>query len=236
MSFVVKYTGDVKKFIILVLPLVEKYLQDTKNKLSIYAQSEICDILSIMFGTNVTTFRVDPFRSPRDDNVLDIVTFLDNCYGKITDFKLSKPICFNKNKQLQSRKFICIFPKRRETDKIHNIQMPIFEYIYRTIRESQPLMDIYIIGNPLDKLSIKKEKCSDVDRFTDIIDYLKYCKLFITSESNWVPIALICNCRNLLVYHSSETSIDTTYNPFNSKITTIDSFDSPEFSANVKSL
>ena len=227
MSEILKYSGDIKKCIVMILPYIEKYVADKGTILTICAQPEICDILMIMFGGSVNVHKMDPFRSIQDTHTRDVKDFFESYYGfaQSYNFKLTKPLNYDKNKQLKYKNFVCIFPKRRETDKIHNISSSIFDSILGVIRKYCPDMEIYIIGNPLDKLSVKKEKCYDVDRFVDSLDYLKYCKLFICSESNWVQIAMLCNCRNIVVYHSPKTAADMSHNLFNCDLLQIENAD-----------
>lgn len=234
MSVVLKCTGDIKKFIIVTLPYLEKYIFEHKNNITLYAPSELCDIVSVMFGELINIRKMDPFKPISDACAMDIQQYFATYYGYDYNFQLSKPLNYDKNRQLKYKDFICVFPKRRETDKIHNISAILFDGIYDMIRKQMPTFDICIIGNPFDKLSVKKEKCIDVDRFIDTLDYLKYCKLFICSESNWVTIAKLCNCRNIIVYHSQDTFVDTTYNPFKCNVFITDSLDSYEFVDHMK--
>lgn len=237
MTTLLKYSGDIKKFIVTIIPCIEKYIQENlTTEITLYAQPEICDIVSTMFGDKIKLQKMDPFRFMNISQMVDIKSFFDMYYGFDYNFKLMKPFNYNKNHQIKYKKYICIYPKRREIDKVHNISMPLFDEIYDIIRKFQPEMDIYIIGNPLDTLSVKKEKCIDVNKFLDATDYLKHCKLFICSESNWVTIALLCNCRNIMIYHSSNIKIDDTYNPFNCNINSTDSLKSDTMINLIKAL
>jgi hypothetical protein len=62
--------------------------------------------------------------------------------------------------------------------------------------------DVYFIGDPMERLNTHVGR--DILNFHDVIDILQNCNVFITTVSQWYYIALICNCRNIILYDETK--------------------------------
>lgn len=223
-----KYTKNIDYFIVNLLPYLEIYLNEYPNEnITLYAIEYLCEILIIMFGQHIVTQRIKQNFHLLDSDILELDTFLSRYYNTTQRLQLSKPLNPQNHQYLKSKNFICVFPKFKPLEAFHNINQIMFD----TFLEKNKLnkSEMYIIGHQFDKLNTRQGK--DIDNFIDTLDFLKHCKLFITSESYWHYIALLCNCRNVIVYSSNYcTDCDVlspiekgspniiAYNPFNSNV------------------
>jgi hypothetical protein len=131
--------------------------------------------------------------------------------------QLSKPLQYGNNTYLKTKKFTCIFPKCQLSDPFHNMTHEMINNLDMHTNISK--CDLYTIGSVTERLNTKIGK--EIDNFMDILDCFKYCKLFITSESVWKYIALLCNCRNIIVFNTPNhrvTGILENYKPFNNTV------------------
>jgi hypothetical protein len=212
-----KYTKNIDFFIVYLLPYIEIYLNEYNNDiLKIFGNEQICDILSHMFGMRIITQKNHLNINNSDIEELDL--FLEKYYDITKVINISRPINTTSNNFLKLKKFICIFPKFKPKDIHHNIPELQLKYLY----ENTPIKnyEIFIIGHQFEKLNTKFGR--DINNIIDTFAYLKYCSLFICSESNWHYIALLCNSRNNIIYSSSYQENDNNelinYNPFNNNI------------------
>lgn len=220
-----KHTKNIDYFIVILLPYLEQYLLNNPScQIIFHANEYVCIIISIMFGRNIITQQIkngfDIINSP----ALELDIFLKNEYAikeYITNsIQLSKPLQYGANTYLKSRKYVCVFPKCQLSDPFHNMTHEMLNKL--NTRTNINKFDTYIIGFVQERLNPNFGK--EVDNFIDILDYFKYCKLFITSESMWKYVALLCNCRNVIVLNTQDqhvTGIIERYNPFNNNIYTV---------------
>lgn len=217
-----KHTKNIDYFIVVLLPYLEQYLLNNPTcQITFHANEYICTIISIMFGHNIVTHQIkngfDIINSPSVELDLFIRNELE-IKEYITDIiQLSKPLQYGNNIYLKNKKFTCMFPKCQLSDPFHNMTHEMINNlnIHTTINKS----DLYIVGPVTERLNSKIGK--DIDNFMDILDYFKYCKLFITSESMWKYIALLCNCRNIIVFNTPTqhvTGILENYKPFGNNV------------------
>jgi ADP-heptose:LPS heptosyltransferase len=231
----IKYTKNIDNFIVRILPYLEVYLnENTREVITLYATGIICDIVDIMFSKYINTRKIKHNVSVVNNGTLELDTFLSLYYDLDKIIPISKPLCSQNMQHLKLKKFICIHPKYKPTEAFHNInQNTLNTLIERNKLDNE---EIYIIGDEFERLNTKIGK--DINNFFDTLSHLQHCKLFITSESHWHYIALLCNCRNVIVYSStyppqlldnevsiiSKTSekgtsnVITQYNPFNNSV------------------
>ena len=179
-----------------------------------------------MFGKNIITQKIKQNYQLIDKNIQEIDQFLFQYYDLSVKMRLSRPLNPQCCQHLKTKEFVCIFPKFKQSEAYHNINHNVFNSLIEQNKLNN--YEIFIIGHQFDRLNTKYGK--DIDNFVDTLSYLKYCKLFITSESNWHYIALLCNCRNIIVYSSNycnddvltlvgKNSMETiSYNPFNNNV------------------
>jgi hypothetical protein len=215
-----KYTKNIDFFIVNILPYLEIYFNENQNDtLTIYANEQICEILSHMFGIRVIVQKTKSNTSINHSDIYELDFYLSSFYDISRTINISRPLTTDSHHFLKSKKYICIFPKFKPNDTYHNISELHLKYLL----ENTPLKqyEIFIIGHQFDRLNTKIGK--DLDNFNDTLVYLKYCKLFITSESNWHYIGLLCNSRNNIVFSSTYDEAEKenkliNYNPFNNNI------------------
>jgi hypothetical protein len=223
-----KYTKNIDYFIVNLLPYLEIYLNEyPAGIVTLYANEYLCEILKIMFGQHIILQKIKQNFHLLDADISELDIFLSRYYDTTQRLQLSKPLNPQNHQYLKSKDFICVFPKFKPLEAFHNIDQTMFnEFI---VRNKLNKHEMYVIGHQFDKLNTRHGK--DVDNFIDTLDFLKHCKLFITSESHWHYIALLCNCRNVIVYSSNYcadcdvlspiekwSSNIIAYNPFNSNV------------------
>lgn len=215
---VFKYVKNIDYFIVYILPYIEIYFNEHPSEIiTIHSTENICSLLDMMFNKNIITHNMKQNFNMLN-NITDIDTFLSKQYDITHTIKLTKPLFSKNNSYLKSKNIVCIYPKFKPTEAYHNITQKMLDELINNTNLRK--YEIYIIGDQLDRLNTRTGK--DVDNFIDTLDYLKYCKLFITSESQWHYIALLCNCRNVLVYESQHRNVTTRniidYRPFNNNV------------------
>lgn len=217
-----KHTKNIDYFIAILLPYLEQYLLNNPMcQIAFHANEYICTIISMMFRNNIVTYQIkngfDIINSP----AIELDVFIKKEYDikeYITDvIQLSKPLQYGNNTYLKNKTFTCLFPKCQLSNPFHNMTHEMINNLDVNTKINKT--DLYIIGPVTERLNPKIGK--EVDNFMDILDYFKYCKLFITSESMWKYIALVCNCRNIIVYNTPDhhvTGILENYKPFNNNV------------------
>lgn len=215
-----KYTKNIDFFIVHVLPFIEIFLNENTNEiLTIYANEQICEILTQMFGIRIIVQKIKSNTMINQQDISELDLYLGSKYDISQALSISRPLHTDMYPFLKSKKYICIFPKFKQNDTYHNMSEVHLKYLF----ENTPMKkyEIFIIGHQFDRLNTKIGK--DINNFNDTLAYLKYCSLFICSESQWHYIALLCNSRNNIVY--SSTYDDTlnenkliNYNPFNNNV------------------
>lgn len=197
-----KYTKSVDHLIVRLIPYIERYIQDYKNeKMVLYATDVVCEIIGLLFGNNVEIHKLSGYSNNRhlNDNVLELDTFISQLYDVKIHLILERPLRINGYSYLCSKEFICVYPKLNKTESFHNIDSSTFDKFIKNNKFGTK--DVYIVGHQFERLNTKIGK--DIDNFADSVDHISKCKLFITSESQWHYIALLCNCRNIIVYASN---------------------------------
>ena len=222
----IKYTKNLDNFIINSLPYLELFLKETNENIFMYANEYVCEILELMFDDKyVRTQKIkNTFNLPENTIELDEVLsdFYPAYYTEIASKNNLKILPLNppKNNYLEQKKYICIFPKFSMKDKQHTFTTQMLDELFKKINFNKIGYEIYIIGNTFEKVNSKYGK--DIENFKDIVSALKNCNLFITSESHWKYIALLCNCRNIIVYNTNSRELNEfeKYNPYNNNIFT----------------
>jgi ADP-heptose:LPS heptosyltransferase len=211
----VKYTKNIDYFIIYLLPYLEIYLNEHKDeKLNICSNEIICTIINLMFNDNIISQILKQNSCMLNQDVIELDSILSKNFDITKQWKLTKPIIPTNNLKMNNKKYVCIFPKFKVGDNSNNItKTKLNELVQNTELKNS---EIYIIGDQFERLNIKMGK--DIDNIMDTLECLKYCKIFITSESYWHYIALLCNCKNILVYSEKENKRDIHYCPFNNNI------------------
>lgn len=241
----IKCTKNIDYFIVVLLPHLEQYLLNNPTRqITFHANEYICTIISIMFGNNIVTHQIkngyDIINSPAIELDIFIKEELEMKEYITNEIRLSKPLQYGNNTYLKTKKFTCIFPKCQLSDPFHNMTHEMINNLDMHTNISKcdakhsdrkvvasdsgssrgtPESDLYIIGSVTERLNTKIGK--EIDNFMDILDCFKYCKLFITSESIWKYIALLCNCRNIIVFNTPNhhvTGILENYKPFNNNV------------------
>lgn len=211
MELNIKFTKNIDYFIVYLLPYLEIYLREHLRSLILHANEQVCQIVMQMFGKLISTRKTNSFLS--NSQIVELDKFLSDFYDITQILPLSRPLLPSDHLKLKNRDYVCIYPKFKPTEPYNNITHEMLDELL--MKTNLHNCEIFIIGNPFDRLNTKIGK--DVNSFIDTLNYLKYCKLFITSESNWHYIALLCNCRNTIIYSTqSHNSIE--YNPFNNNI------------------
>lgn len=236
----IKYTKNIDNFIINSLPYIELFLKENSDIFCMYANEYICEMLSIMYGNRIKTCKIKNAINLQED-ITELDVFLNeyypNYYNEIYGKELTKmhvlPLNPQKNDCLRCKKYVCIFPKFNQRDTQHSMTLKSLDEFIKKVNFNKMGYEIYIIGNAFEKINTKYGK--DIENFNDIISYLKNCNLFITSESQWKYIALLCNCRNLIVYNTNEREQNNfeKYNPYNSNIYTTNNLQSDELNKKI---
>lgn len=230
-----KCTYNINYFIVIILPYIELFIAENPESVIIFfANDIICTILNVMFKNNIKTqlikhgFDIISSNSPiiETDNFFKMIYGEESLRSTEDSFvKITRPLRYGVNLHLKSRVFTCIYPKCIQLDTFGGMTHSMLDELY-----SSTLMgknNVYAIGDITERLNLKYG--TDVENLFDTFDYLKYCNIFITSESYWKHIALLCGCRNIIVYNSSKQRIDElNYNPFNCNITYTDNLNAPE--------
>lgn len=215
-DIILKYTKDIDYFIVYLLPYLEKVLIQQNIIISIHTYDMLCEILNIMFEKNIIVHRIQPYTTLQ---ILELDEYL-NKYYPITHITYApRPLMANKLKHLKSLNYVCIYPKLRIGEKINNIDRKTLGGLIENTELKT--LEKYIIGDPVDKLNTNLG--IDVNNFVDSLDYLRYCKLFICSESNWHYISLLCNCRNVIVFNEEPSKRDMLrYNPYMNNVVIVE--------------
>jgi len=215
----IKFTKNLDHFIINLLPYVELFLKDNDDILSIYSNEYVCEILLMMFGENRIRIQKIKHTFNLPENTLELDKLIDEYYQIKTDL-ITRPLNPPKNNCLLNKKYICIFPKFNQKDTFHSFTTQMLDGIFNKINFNKMGYEVFVIGHPFEKINTKYGR--DLDNFKDIVSHLKYCNLFITSESHWKYISLLCNCRNVIVYNSNKRELNQSekYNPYNNNIYT----------------
>lgn len=226
----VKYTKTLDYFVITILPYLELFLKDTNEQLTVYSTRMVCDVLIIMFRDNINYKKMDNGFYALSPDIIELDILLSKYYDLSIGISISNPIMTSKTIS-DNNDFVCIFPKYKPTEKMNNITHAFMDDIVNNIDRTK--YNIYILGDPLEKLNT--DYGTDITNFADSLSYLTNCKLFITSESNWHYLALLCNCRNIIVYNTSTTKIKgPSYNPFNANVSITDNLSSVETFETIK--
>lgn len=209
-----KYTKNTDHFISNILPFLEIYFAEFPNEIiEISANKIICEILKLMFGVRIVA-RINKMEFYMvNENVIDLEIFLSNLYDpEKTRTHLTRPLLpKNDNKQIKFKNLICMYPKYKPSEMHDNITSEMMETFIKKFDIHQDRL--VLVGDPIDRLTTKYGK--DICIFNDVLNYLKECDLFIASDSYWVDIALICNCRNIVIYRSERTPPYTNLTNFN---------------------
>jgi hypothetical protein len=225
----IKYTKNIDYFIVILLPYIEIFLKEYQHiSINFYTQNEeLCNILFIMFGDRIITNKVQNMFYISNPQTYETDLFLRKFYD-IDEYEcISRPLCLkNTNITYKVKNNICIFPKFSKTCPKNNIT---YEHLKLLINKNSLVKyDIYFIGDPMDRLNTHIGR--DILNFSDTMDILQNCNIFITTVSQWYYIALICNCRNIILYDNNDDSdysevcgnpiknIINNYNPFNSNV------------------
>lgn len=213
-----KYTKNIDFFIVNILPYVELFLNEYPHEiLMLYAAETICDIINVMFCGHIVTQKMTRNFHLLDSELIELDVFLSKYYDMTKTLTLTKPLNPQNHSYLKSKKFICVFPKFKPTEAYNNISQNMMDTLMNKIKFTG--YEIFIVGHQFERLNTKHGK--DINNFIDTLDYLRHCKVFITSESYWHYIALLCNCRNIVVFNSNSVSYPNsliTYNPFHNNI------------------
>lgn len=218
----VKYVRNIDYFITKLLPYIEIWMKEFPNEtIEICSNEIICGILKIMFGDRIIA-RVNKMNfyvlNERLDELEDYLATLYDIQNMT--LHLSRPIIPKDNyNYLDTQNIICMFPKYKPSETYDNMSSEMIDdFIHKyNIKQNQ----LVLIGNPLDRLNTQFGK--DIHNFNDIVCYLRHCYLFITSESYWVDVAVISNCRNIIIYKSNQSDKTMKHsNPFCSSIHVVD--------------
>lgn len=210
-----KYTDNIDYFITHLLPYLEQFtVENHKSMIELYANDTICELVDIMFGKNIATHTsCNNFELVQMNNLVDLHKYLDDTYDLQSGLKLSKPLRYNGLNHLENITYSCIYPKYVRSDPFNNINSDMIMELRKNTAIQK--YDMYIFGSMLDRTNLRVGK--PIDNFIDTLAYLKNCDLFITSQSDWKYIALLCNCRNMVVFNDSGFQHHV-YNPFNCNI------------------
>lgn len=211
-AITLKYTKTLDYFIIYILPYIEQYfIEYPTSKITLHTHQQEGNILSILFKDKINIKQIDKNIHIANNDIVELSNYLEKYYDIQQTHRLTKPLMIC-DTQFRARTYICIFPKYQLQEKTNNID----ENALKTLIEKTDLQkyDKYIIGNPFERLNTRLGK--DIDNFIDMLAVLKYAKIFITSFSSWYYIALLCNCRHVILYDTRNNA--NSYNPFNSHI------------------
>jgi hypothetical protein len=194
-----KYTKNVDYFIVILLPYIEDFLKDyPKIIINFYSQSpELCGILSLMFGDRVNTHKIQIIHYITNPNVYELDIFIKKYYDVSNIKRISRPLNLSEhNAKYKLNNIICMFPKFDINDAKNSMNM---SDLNNFVENNKLVKDhIYFIGDPRER--VNTHFGNDVIDFIDIVDVLRNCNIFITTKSYWYHIALICNCRNIILY------------------------------------
>lgn len=213
-----KYSGGTDYFITHILPFFEQYVFENQHSvMELYAMEIICTLVDIMFSEHVGTHHIsnnfDLISLPPE--IRDLTSFLDETFDLTSNITLTKPLLYNHNnlQYLNNMTYSCVYPKCIRSEPFHNITSDAIIKL-RTSTLIQKY-DIFVMGEVTERTNLRVGK--HVDNFIDSLAYLRNCNVFVTSHSDWKYIALLCNCRNIVVYNSSQTQYHE-YNPFDANI------------------
>ena len=203
-----KYTKKTDYFIATVLPYLELLFREyPSTHITLFVNYNLGCITMAMFGDRITTCKLENNKYVMELDEID--NYLSRYYDLTERLKmLPLNLDVKHMEHLKSKKLICIFPKFRKNDAYHNMTEEMLKKIQQLIPKDY---EYYIIGEPSERLNTRLGK--DITNFMDALCALKHCKLFIASESDWHYFALLCNCRNILVF-STLPSNCLTYNPY----------------------
>lgn len=199
----IKYTKNMDYFITILLPYIEIFLKEYQCiNINFYTNSEeICNILFEMFGERIITHRVQNMFYITNPNTYETSIFLGKIYDLDEHILLDRPLCLKNNNPLYKlRSNVCIFPKFSKINSKNNVT---YEMLKSFMNKNNLLKyDVYFVGDPMERLNTHVGR--DIINFHDVIDILQNCNVFITTISQWYYIALICNCRNIVLYDETQ--------------------------------
>jgi len=213
----IKQTKNIDYFIAILLPYLENYLNENQTHcILIYANEYICKLLNIMFSNNVQTQQIKNGYDVINTPAIELDIFLGDMYDIHTNLKISKPLYRGENKFLKSKAYICIYAKCILSEPFNNMTHDMIEKLIKNTNMNK--YEIFLVGNQMECVNTRYGKI--IDSFADTLDYLRYCKLFITSFSMWQYISALCNSRNILIYNTSP-HIGIEYHPFNNNVISV---------------
>jgi ADP-heptose:LPS heptosyltransferase len=207
---IVKYTKNIDHFIVNTLPFVEVYITEHHEPLKIYTHEYICALLKIMYGPKINAIIAKQLHAL--GNIVDLETYLGETYNLTLHVPYVRPIRLNIQPYLNTKKYVCIHPKWKMGDLYHNMSNAQLDMLIQ--KNKLQSYERYIIGDEFDILNTRQTR--DISNFTEAITYIQACALFITSESYWHYIAILCNCRNIIVYATNDKHLP--FNPYNANI------------------
>lgn len=215
-EIMLKYTQPVEYLIMHILPYLEVlFTTYPKTKIILHTDDKNGHIVQMMFGNNIVFKHTQSFLNLV--NMQDLTVYLQKHYDLDVQLPLTKPLCVP-DSHMRVKKFICVFPKCRMKDSIGNIDEVSFKDLVDKTELKSEAYETYIIGTPFERLNIRYGK--DIDNIIDMLIALKYCSIFITSYSEWYYIAILCNCRNIILYDPIQIPgvKQRDFNPFNAHI------------------
>ena len=77
-----------------------------------------------------------------------------------------------------------------------------------------------VVGSEDETAKVRYPEITYVNSLVDAIDYLKYCKVFITMDSGMKDFALNCGCKRVIMFVHDEIDkkYHVKYNPFDAQI------------------
>jgi hypothetical protein len=213
-TITLKYTKTMDYFICNLLPYLEQYfLEYPTITIIFYSVEYICTIVSVMFSENIITKKIQKNIDLINSNIIELDEYLSYFYDLNDALQLTKPLSIS-DSPMKIRNFVCIFPKYQLKNPCDNINKETLTSLFDTVNKNK--YEMYIIGDQFERLNMKLGK--DIDNLIDTLSALKYCKLFITSYSIWYYIALLCNCRNIILYDSTHRERNYNFNSFKSNV------------------
>lgn len=210
MSTIVKYEGTNEQFIVHILPQLEKYVKCNYPHVTIISNHIIQFIINNMFGEYFYCKKANEQMNARM-NTQTLENYLKDFFDSSCIFTLSKPMTTLSSSKFVQKNHICIFP-RYSIGVASNMTINMLEKIL--CKHDNP---IYSIGFPEEKLTVPMCNLIDLTNMIEICESLRTCKLFITSVSYWSHVALLCGCKNIMIYDPNN-EYRNIYNPFHSNI------------------
>lgn len=222
------YRKSIEIFIVKYLPYIELLIENNIDEhIEMYVTNKLYVILMCMFHDKIVLKKIQHINEI-NDSIPDIEKILEELFGELTIKKITRSLEINTYKYIKNKNCIIIHPKNSYscTDKMTHIDV---DNITKIFSSKDKQYELLTVGENLNDI-VCDSRLKNIGIIQDILSYMRYCKIFITSECDMHYIALMCGCKNIIVYNKEKKYSPEiiNYNPFNSDILIVDDMNSIE--------